>query len=49
MQLNYRMTTFIAQFNRKLRSRNHESGHHATLLTTGRLAPEPTAQTEHSG
>ena len=49
MQLNYRVTTFVAQFNRKLCSRNHESGHSATLFTTGRLAPEPTALTEHSG
>lgn len=49
VQLNYRMTTFVAQFNRKLCSGNHESGHHATLFTTGRLAPEPTALTEHSG
>ncbi len=49
MQLNYRVTTFVAESDRKLCSRDHESGHHATLFMTGRLAPEPTALIEHSG
>ncbi|BBA85836.1 hypothetical protein NJB1907f44_37560 [Mycobacterium marinum] len=49
VQLNYRVTTFVAQLYRKLCSRYHESGHRATLFTIGRLVPEPTALTEHSG
>ena len=49
MQLNDRVTAFVAQLNRKLRPRDHERSHHATLFTTGRLASEPTALTEHPG
>jgi hypothetical protein len=49
VQLNHRMTTFVAQCNREFCSRDHESGHDTTLFTTGRLFMEVTALTERQG
>ncbi len=47
MQLDNRMSTFVAQSNRKLGSGNLESGHQAPRFVTDRVTSS--GRVEHSG